>query len=285
MTQITGKTKIVGVWGHPVGHSRSPAMHNAALRELDLDWAYVAFDVDPAGIEAAVAGISALGLVGINVTVPLKEVVFPYTIVSQEALQTGSVNTIHNREGKLYGDSTDGRGFLRSLEEVGQTGQGRRALILGAGGSARAVAFALASRGSFCQITNRTPARADALAAAINRAYPGCAAAAGWGTETNSFDLLVNTTSLGMHPREDALPALPPDVFAARPFVYDLIYAPARTKLLTLAENSGCGVMNGVKMLVHQGALSLALWTGLPVEEIPVGVMEQAVRASLQESL
>ena len=284
MTGITGRTKIIGVWGHPVSHSRSPAMHNAALREMGLDWAYLPFDVDPAYVAEALAGMRALGFIGVNVTVPLKELVRPYAILSPEALQIGSVNTLHHRDGALYGDSTDGRGFLRSLEEVGQAVKGRQSLILGAGGSARAIAFALASQGSFCQIANRTSARADVLTADVNRAYPGGAAAVGWGAEVDRFDLLVNTTSLGMAPNEDALPALPPNVFSGRPFVYDLIYAPARTKLLALAENAGCETINGIKMLAHQGALSLAIWTGLAIEEIPVGVMERAVRASLQES-
>ena len=281
MNHITGSTKIVGVWGHPVAHSRSPAMHNAALQTLGLDWAYVPFDVAPSNIEAALAGVLALGIVGVNITVPLKELVLPYLKVSPTALLAGSVNTLHNRNGVLHGDSTDGRGFLRSLEDAGQTGTGRQVLLLGAGGSARAVAFALASQGSFCCIANRTPARAKALAAEVNRAYPGSAAVAGWGSETDPFDLLVNTTSLGMHPNEEAIPALPPEAFALRPFVYDLIYAPVQTRLLALAKNAGCETMNGVKMLVHQGALSLSLWTGLPVDEIPVAVMEQAVRASL----
>ena len=281
MNHITGSTKIVGVWGHPVAHSRSPAMHNAALQTLGLDWAYVPFDVAPSNIEAALAGVLALGIVGVNITVPLKELVLPYLKVSPTALLAGSVNTLHNRNGVLHGDSTDGRGFLRSLEDAGQTGTGRQVLLLGAGGSARAVAFALASQGSFCCIANRTPARAKALASEVNRAYPGSAALAGWGSETDPFDLLVNTTSLGMHPNEEAIPALPPEAFSLRPFVYDLIYAPVQTRLLALAKNAGCETMNGVKMLVHQGALSLSLWTGLPVDEIPVEVMEQAVRASL----
>ncbi len=181
-------------------------------------------------------GIRALGLVGVNVTVPLKERVLPFLdVVDDEAARIGSVNTIHNRDGRLYGYSTDGAGFLRSLEEAGQPTQGGKCLLLGAGGSARAVAFALASRGSHCRIANRTEERAVALAADVNRWYPGSASVAGWGAEAGAFDLLVNTTSLGMHPNEDALPALPPDAFAARPFVYDLIYAPPQTKLLALA--------------------------------------------------
>ncbi len=282
---VTGQTKVAGVWGHPVGHSRSPAMHNAALAAMGLDWVYVPFDIDPdpANVEEALAGLRALGLIGVNVTIPLKEAVLPYTIVSEEAAQVGSVNTIHSRDGKLYGYSTDGAGFLRSLEAVGQATEGRQVLLLGAGGSARAVTFALAAQGCRCRISNRTEARAAALADDVNRWFPGSASVAGWGAPSGAFDLLVNTTSLGMSPNEDALPALPPDPFARKPFVYDLIYAPTRTRLLAAAEAAGCETMNGLGMLVWQGALALAIWTGRPLEEIPVAVMEAAVRATLSK--
>lgn len=279
---VTGRTKVVGVWGHPVGHSRSPAMHNAALKALGLDWVYVPFEVAPGEAAAAVAGLRALGLVGVNVTVPLKETIAPLLdVVDEDARWIGSVNTIHNRDGRLYGYSTDGEGFLRSLEAAGQPTRNRQALILGAGGSARAVAFALASCGCHCQIANRTEERAAALAHAVSARHPGAASVAGWGEEAGDFDLLINTTTLGMQPNEGALPALPPNVFAARPFVCDLIYVPAQTVLLARAAAAGCGTLNGVGMLVWQGALSLALWTGRPLEEIPLAAMEQAVRATL----
>ena len=226
---VTGRTTVVGVWGHPVGHSRSPAMHNAALAALGLDWVYVPFDVDPAAVEEALAGIRALGLVGVNVTVPLKQLVLPLLDgVEEDAGRIGSVNTIHNEGGRLVGYSTDGPGFLRALEAAGQPAHDRQALLLGAGGSARAVAFALAAQGCHCRIANRTEERAEALARDVNRWFPGGASAAGWGGQAGAFDLLVNTTSLGMQPNEDAMPALPPGAFDARPFVCDLIYAPAR---------------------------------------------------------
>ena len=257
-------------------------MHNAALAALGLDWVYVPFDVAPDDVGEAVTAIRVLGLVGVNVTVPLKERVIPFLdVVDDEARRIGSVNTIHNVGGRLHGYSTDGAGFLRSLEASGQPTRGRKVLILGAGGSARAVAFALASGGSRCRIANRTAARASALADDLNRWYPGLASPAGWGGDAGAFDLLVNTTSLGLHPNETERPALPPDPFAGRPFVYDLIYAPPRTRLLEQAEAAGCQTMNGVSMLAHQGALSLAIWTGLPPDEIPVSVMERAVRDSL----
>ncbi len=279
---ISGTTKIVGVWGSPVGHSRSPVMHNAALRELGLDWVYVPFEVAPENVGAAVEAIRALGLVGVNVTVPLKELVLPYLDeIDGVAARIGSVNTICNRGGKLTGYSTDGIGFLRSLEEAGQETDNQRVSLLGAGGSARAVAWALASRGCFCTIANRTESRSGALAAEISAVYPGRAEAAGWGAEAGPVDLLVNTTSVGMNPHAAAMPALPPGVFDAKPFVCDLIYAPARTRLLAEAEAAGCRTQNGVKMLVQQGAVSLSLWTGKLLPEMPVAVMEHAVLATL----
>ena len=257
-------------------------MHNAALAALGLDWTYVPFEVAPENVEAALAGIKALGLVGVNVTVPLKEAVLPFLDeVSDTVRQIGSANTISCKNGKLCGDSTDGAGFLRALEEAGQSANNRQALILGAGGSARAVAFALASRGTHCKIANRTAGRAVALSESINGWFPGQASVAEWGAEAGAFDLLVNTTSVGMHPRDAEMPTLPPGVFEGRPFVYDLIYAPAKTCLLQAAEAAGCGTANGVGMLVQQGALSLSLWTGLPVENIPTAVMTEAVLESL----
>ena len=157
MSRLSGETRVVGVWGHPVGHSRSPAMHNAALEALGLDWVYVPFDVSLEDLAAGVGGLRALGLVGVNVTVPLKQSVVPLLdVVDEEASWIGSVNTICNRDGQLYGYSTDGDGFLRSLEAVGQSPDRRQVLLLGAGGSARAVAFALASRGCRCQLASRT---------------------------------------------------------------------------------------------------------------------------------
>ena len=280
VTALSGRTRVVGVWGHPVGHSRSPAMQNAALAALGLDWVYVPFDVAPAHLPAAVAGLRALNLVGINVTVPHKEAVLPLLdVVDEDARRIGSVNTIHNVGGVLYGSSTDGPGFLRSLEDLGESADDRRALLLGAGGSARAVAFALAGRGARVQIANRTEARARELADRVNEFRPGAASVVGWGGEADDFDLLVNTTSLGMTPQEDALPVLPPGPLRPDVCVFDLVYAPPETRLLRLARAAGCRAANGLKMLVAQGALSLGLWTGVAWERLPLGIMEEAARA------
>lgn len=281
MTAITGETKIVGVWGHPVGHSRSPAMHNAALAALGLDWAYVPFDVRPDDVGAALAGVRALNLVGVNVTVPLKEAVLPFLdVVSEDARRIGSVNTIHNRDGVLHGESTDGPGFLRALADLEggpDDGAGRGALLLGAGGSARAVAFALAGRGWRVAVANRTAERAQELAGRVNAFYSRAATVADRGGDAGEFDLIVNCTSLGMHPQEDTTPALPPGALAPGRLVLDLVYAPPETGLLREARAAGCRAANGLGMLIYQGALSLALWAGLPLERVPTDVMAVAV--------
>ena len=281
MPGITGRAKVVGVWGHPVGHSRSPAMHNAAFAALGLDWAYVPFDVSPEDLPAAVSGIRALNMVGVNVTVPHKEAVLPFLdVVDEAARRIGSVNTIHNVGGVLHGFSTDGPGFLRSLQALGEPTEGRRALLLGAGGSARAVAFALAACGGHVQIANRTSGRARELAESLNSFHPGAAAVVDWGGEADAFDLLVNSTSLGMNPSPDTMPALPPGTFDPAILVYDLVYAPAETRLLAAARRAGCRTANGLKMLVAQGALSLSRWTGLAWEGLPLGIMEEAALAA-----
>lgn len=275
--RLTGETRVLAVWGHPVSHSRSPAMHNAALQSLGLGWAYVPFDVAPANVAAAVAGLRAMNFVGANVTVPLKEVVSGHLDdLDDEAARIGSVNTIHNVNGRLRGYSTDGAGFLRALEAAGEATEGRQAYVLGAGGSARAVSFALAGRGATVQIANRTAERAAALAAQVNRFYPDAARTAGWGSEAAPFDLLVNTTSLGMHPHLETAPALPPGTLRPGLFVYDLVYAPPETALLAQARAAGCRTENGLGMLVFQGALSLSLWTGLPVADLPIEAMGRA---------
>ena len=254
-------------------------MHNAALAALGLDWAYVPFDVAPEHLPAAVAGLRALNMVGVNLTVPHKEAVLPLLdVVDEGARRIGSVNTVHNVGGVLHGYSTDGPGFLRSLEELGERVEGRRALVLGAGGSARAVAFALAGRGGRVQIANRTQTRAQELADRLNTFFPGAATVVGWGGDAEDFDLLVNTTSLGMDPHPDTMPALPPGTFDRRALVYDLVYAPPETRLLAAAGCAGCRAVNGLKMLVAQGALSLGYWTGTAWGDLPLGIMEEAVR-------
>ena len=277
---LSGRTKVVGVWGYPVSHSRSPAMHNAAIEALGLDWVYVPFAVAPQNIAEAVAAVRALDLVGVNITVPLKELTIPHLdAVHPDALTIGSVNTIVNDGGKLTGHSTDGPGFLWDLERRGIAVDGLRALVWGAGGSARAIACALTSRGCQVTIANRTLERAEAIAKLAGKN----ARATQWnGTDyagaVRDAEILVNTTTLGMGPSSiDDMPPVPDGALHDGQIVYDLVYAPKDTLLLKTAEAAGCRAIGGLGMLVCQGAVSLSYWTRLPIEQMPVELMLAAL--------
>lgn len=278
----SASTRLVGLLGDPVAHSRSPAMHNAAFRALGLDWCYVALPVAPAALPAALAGLAALGFVGANVTIPHKE---RAAALADELTPTahgvGAVNTLTVLPGgELLGDNTDAGGLLAALAEAGVEVAGQRVVILGAGGAGRAVAYALAQAGATVTLANRTHGRAVALAAALAH-HTGEAPEALPLADTDALGrrlaqaaLLVNTTSAGMHPGPDISPLpegvrLPPGLA-----VFDLVYAPRRTRLLRDAEASGCRTIEGLRLLVHQGALSFQQWTG---REAPLEVMSQAV--------
>ncbi|GAB4463010.1 MAG: shikimate dehydrogenase [Armatimonadaceae bacterium] len=279
---VRGTTRVVGVWGYPVKHSASPAMHNAAFAALGLDWVYVPFEVAPDRVAEAVAGIRALNLVGVNVTIPLKELVPPHLDdLTERASALGAVNTIIHRDGTLIGDSTDGPGFLTALEHAGiGVGSGSNVVVLGAGGSARALVRALTEAGASVTLANRNQERASALAAEVALApvtvIPLTEDAVG--AALVGADVLVNTTSVGMYPETDALPPVPADALAPSVFVADLIYNPAETRLLSLARSRGCRTQNGIEMLVRQGAISFHHWTGI---HPPVDVMRQAVEETL----
>jgi shikimate dehydrogenase len=270
----TGTTAVVAVIGDPVEHSLSPVIHNAAFAALGLDWVYVALRV-PAGRGAdAVAALPALGLRGVNVTMPHKaDAARACHELSDHARRLGVVNTVAVRpDGTLWGTSTDGDGFVRSLREAGVEPAGRRALVLGAGGAARAVVVALVEAGATVVVAARRPelgaevaglAGADTTAVMLSDApahAPGC-------------DLLVNATPIGMG--TDAGLALDPDVLPAHAVVADLVYHPLETPLLAAARARGLAVVDGLGMLVHQAALAQVAWTGV---EPPVAVMRDAAR-------
>lgn len=276
---VTGKTPVYAVWGHPVAHSASPAMHNAAFAALGIPGVYVPFDVDPERIREAVEGVRALKIRGVNVTVPLKERVPPLLDgLTERAARLGAVNALFWEGGKLMGDSTDGPGFLSALEFAGFTVSDKtQAVVVGAGGSARAVVDALATAGARVVVVNRTRERAAELASKFGALH------APWGEASLRLllpdaDLLVNTTSVGMHPNSGETPPIPKEALHERLFVSDLIYNPAETKLLARARERGCKTQNGVEMLVRQGALSFERWTG---ETAPVEAMRAAVLAHL----
>jgi len=284
---ITGETKLVGLIGWPVGHSLSPAMHNSAFAALKLNWCYVSLPVLPERLGEAVAGLRALSFVGANVTVPYKEAVISYLDeVAPEAEAIGAVNTIVVREGgKLIGYNTDWQGFLTASSESDFNPQGKRALVLGAGGAARAVVYALAQAGAQVTVLNRTPARAQALVQDFSSLFPSTSLFALPLTlhtleeRTAEAHLLINTTPVGTWPEVDES-IWPEDLaFPGHLSVFDLVYNPRQTKLLRQARAAGAKVIGGLGMLVHQGAVAFELWTG---EKAPIETMYEAASKALR---
>lgn len=278
---MTGQTRLVGVLGWPVSHSRSPAMHNAAFAALGLDWAYLPLPVRPERIAEAVIGLRALGFAGANVTVPHKQAVRPLMDeLTPSARAVGAVNTILiGADGRLTGDTTDGYGFLQDLADHGVVGP-RATLVLGSGGAARSVVYALAEAGCSVTVCARDVRKAAALCEDLAVVLPGAAprlSAAALPADLRRLaataTLVVNATSLGLHddepaPWDEAIPFRPDQV------AYDLIYN-RPTEFLKLAVNGGARAIAGLGMLVHQGARAFEMWTGVAA---PVGVMRRAVQ-------
>ena len=275
----------LGIIGHPIGHSISPLFQQAALDAIGFDGAYEAWDVAPDGVDEFVAGLRAPGTLGINVTVPHKEAVIPsLDEVDDWASAAGAVNTIVNRDGRLTGHNTDGIGFLRALREGADFDpRGRDVLVLGAGGSARGVVYALARAGiAQLFIANRTLERAERLVdiaidsgvaaeAMVLSDAPGA---------TREVSLIVNCTSMGMvhGPDENGSPLSAADI-PSTVLVNDLVYNPLETPLLREAARAGAATLGGIQMLVYQGAASFEMWTG---HDAPVAVMLEAATAAMR---
>ncbi len=284
---ITGKTSLVGLMGWPVEHSLSPTMHNAAFAELGLDWAYVPLPVRPDEVQAALKGLAALGFSGVNVTIPHKQAVMRYMdILSDAATITGAVNTIHLQEGKFYGYNSDPIGFLNSLKEVNYDPHGKRAAVLGAGGAARAVVYALARSGAkSIVVLNRTAERGAFLVEDLATVFPNSALSFEALTHESlaaiggSVDLVVNSTSVGMYPYVDTCP-WPADLpMPARLTFCDLVYNPLETVFLARARAAGAATIDGLGMLVHQGAFAFEKWTGCAP---PIETMREACLTKLR---
>jgi shikimate dehydrogenase len=264
------ETALCGIVLHPAGHTRSPAMHNAAFRALGLDAVYLAFDVIPAALAAAVAGARSLGLRQLAVSLPHKQAVMAHLDeVDETARRIGAVNTVTRRDARLAGTNTDWIGAVRALERE-RVLDGARAVVLGAGGSARAVVFGLLRRGARVTVLNRTPQRAEALAEQLGAEGAGALE----DLARTPHDVLVNTTSVGL--RSDATPV---EAAALQPgsVVMDAVYDPVRTRLLRDAEARGARTVPGKWMLVYQAAEQLALWSG---REAPLEVMAEAFDAA-----
>ncbi|WP_100406721.1 shikimate dehydrogenase [Bacillus solitudinis] len=255
--------KLFGLFGHPVTHSMSPMMHNDAFQQLGIDASYKLFDVKPEFLKDAVLGIRALNIVGCNITIPHKVAVMDFLDeIDDEAKEIGAVNTIVNLDGKLIGYNTDGRGYLESLVPVlTKRLTEQRVLVLGAGGAARAIVTVLAREGAQeVIVANRTLSKAKDLATLTNHDIIATTIEEA-ATELNQFDIIINTTSVGMSPNIEDIP-VSLDKLKADCVVSDLIYNPIRTKLLIEADKRGAKILDGVGMFVNQGALSFEYWTG-----------------------
>jgi shikimate dehydrogenase len=283
MSEITGKTRLLGVIGHPIGHSLSPLMHNAALTELGENYVYVAFPIKPEDLATAIAGLGSIGVVGFSVTIPHKQTIMPFlSQITPTAKLVGAVNTVWWTEQGWQGTNTDVEGFVAPLKELAQDWRKVKPVVLGNGGAARAVVVGLAQLGCpEIQIVGRNLEKLEAFKNSWSRAdfnselsvYPWQALA----ELIPSTALLINTTPLGMTPHleqspveEDLMSGLSSSAIA-----YDLIYTPRPTRFLQQAADQGATIIDGLEMLVQQGAAALRLWLQKPV---PVDIMRQALR-------
>jgi shikimate dehydrogenase len=283
--EINSSTKLVGVIGHPISHSFSPFIHNAAFKKYGLNFIYLAFDIRPQMLKDAIKGFTAIGMVGFNVTVPHKESILRYLDeISGEASHIGAVNTVLNKDGALIGYNTDCEGFLLSLKEEGLTLNEKTVVILGAGGAAKAVAVACAKENAKeLVVLNRNLKKAKQLVKSLKFYYD--ISCEGLPLEKDSIiktmkrtDILINATSVGM---KDADPLLIPEdaLFDSEKVVIDLIYNPPETILLKKAKQKGLKTINGLGMLVYQAALSFSFWTG---QDPPIKTMQDSIKSLLK---
>jgi shikimate dehydrogenase len=270
---IDQETELYGVVGCPIGHSLSPAMHNAAFSAHGKNALYLAFQTRD--LEGCIRGIRALGIRGVSVTLPHKSAVIPFLDEADGlAKRIGAVNTVVNDQGRLLGYNTDAKGALKALEEKIEL-PGRTCLVIGAGGAARAIGFMLKDYGVRLNISNRAHQRGEDLAGTL-----GCPFVPLGEVEDMQVDLLIQTTPVGMYPHEDQC-IVSPDALREGMVVMDVIYNPLETRLLKMARDRGCLTIDGLAMFIHQGAEQFRLWTGV---EAPLSVMRQAVEQALERN-
>jgi len=266
------KTALYGIIGHPVSHSLSPAMHNAAFRTLNLDAVYLAFDV--VDLKGAMAGVRALGIQGLSVTVPHKEAVMAYLDeLDPVARRIGAVNTVVRKGGQLKGLNTDWLGAVKALQEEVAKLTGKQVLLIGAGGAARAILAGLREMGARVHVANRTEEKAKRLSEPFGATWSGLEI-----PEDLSFDILINTTTLGMAgENQDKMP-VSEAVIKKADIVMDIVYSPLETKLLKTAKTLSKTTVNGLRMLLHQAVAQFEIWTG---ERAPIETMESALSGRL----
>jgi shikimate dehydrogenase len=276
-------TQVYGIIGSPIEHTLSPIMHNIAFKELGLNCIYHAFNVGKQNAERAIKGALALGFGGLNVTIPLKEQALQYVSPDTMSKRIGAINTIDS-EGKGY--TTDGKGAVRALAEAGVKINDSSVLVLGAGGAAKSIAAQLLTEGARVLVANRTKSRAVILAEKMVAENISCGCddiEALSLDEVNSVigeaQVLINATSVGLHGVAEGQTIVRAEQMHKGLVVFDLVYNPLETQLLKQAHKAGCMTIDGVKMLVYQGAESFKIWTGC---DAPIVLMESAVRAALR---
>ena len=278
MMTISGKTRVCGVIGDPIEHTLSPTIHNAAFNHLKLDFVFLAFRVEAAGLENAMRGMRGLGIHGLNVTMPHKSTVIDYLDEVDSTVKfLGAANTILNKDGKLSGFNTDGFGALKALRENGIELSGKKVLLLGTGGAAKAIAYSLAKEVGELVVLNRAADKAEELAETLGRPLNkkivgGALSSRAIAKNLQDSDVLINATSVGMHPEANQ------SIVMSRWLksdltVLDIVYNPVETKLARDAKAAGAKVISGVEMLIYQGAASFEIWTG---HSAPIDVMRRA---------
>ena len=269
--------KIYGVIGDPIEHSLSPKMQNAAINKLKMDCIYLAFHVKSENVKEAVLGAKSLGISGLNVTIPHKERVMDFLDIDPLAKKIGAVNTIDLSTNTGY--NTDGLGAKKALESKNVDVFEKKVVLVGAGGAAKAISFQLAADGAEITIVNRTKSRAIDLAKSIDNPKVCGVGLDELNANVKEADIVINSTSVGMYPNVDnsilTYEMIHPDLV-----VFDIVYNPIETKMLKLAKKAGAKTIDGVLMLVHQGAESFRIWTG---EKPTIDVMEKTVRVALEK--
>lgn len=257
--EINGKTRVTGLFGYPVEHTLSPAMHNAAFRDIGLNYCYVPFLVHPDSLVNAVPAIKALNLAGVNVTVPHKEKVIPLLDeVNQEAAFIGAVNTIVNSDGRLIGYNTDGRGFMQSLAEKNISLEGKDVVIVGAGGASRAISYYICQKAGSLSIYDIDKEKLEKLVKDLQQISKSVSTLTKT-TGLDRFHIIINATPLGLK-EEDPLP-FDASQLSKEQVICDLVYK--KTRLMEEASKKGCVNLHGLGMLLWQGVLAFELWTGI----------------------
>lgn len=277
--KFNNNTQIIGIMGHPVKHSFSPLMHNISFDLLDLNYIYLPFDVPASNLKDALKGMVALGIKGLNITLPYKEKILSLLKeTSEEVNIIGAVNTVVNEDGVLHGYNTDVYGIVETLLPFKDEISGKTVSVIGAGGSARSAIYALIRhfKPEKINIINRTEQTAESLKEyfatkmLFNEIYSYGLVPPDLIDVLHDSKLIINATSMGMHPDVDDSPTTIPESFCKEQIVFDFIYTPLQTKFLKLAASQGAVTVNGLRMLVEQGSKSFELWTGqkMPIEQV-----------------